>query len=72
MSLPIATSGLVEALFERIELERLEAVTDARNGAAMTLLARLGFTILSTADAAFEGGMCREHSYILSKCAAGS
>jgi RimJ/RimL family protein N-acetyltransferase len=67
-----ALAGLIAALFERAELERLEAVTDARNAAAMALLERLGFTIGSTADAAFKGGMCREHSYILNRCADGS
>ena len=67
-----ALAGLIGALFERAELGRLEAVTDARNAAAMALLARLGFTIGSTADAVFKGGVCREHSYILNRCAAGS
>ena len=65
-----ALSGLIEALFERAELERLEAVTDTRNGPAMALLARLGFAIESTADAAFKGGICREHTYALTRAAA--
>ena len=65
-----ALSGLIARLFERAGLERIEAVTDARNAAAMALLARLGFAIASTADAAFKGGMCREHTYMRNKCAA--
>ena len=60
-----ALSGLIDALFERPDLERLEAVTDARNAPAMALLGRLGFTIGSTADATFKGGECREHTYVL-------
>jgi RimJ/RimL family protein N-acetyltransferase len=67
-----ALAGLIGALFERAGLERLEAVTDTRNAPAMALLTRLGFAIESTADAAFKGGMCREHTYILSKCATDS
>jgi RimJ/RimL family protein N-acetyltransferase len=64
-----ALSGLVDALFERAELERLEAVTDTRNAPAMALLARLGFTIASTAAATFKGGQCLEHTYVLPRSA---
>ena len=60
-----ALSGLIDALFERAELERLEAVTDTRNAPAMALLERLGFTVASTAAANFKGGECREHTYVL-------
>jgi RimJ/RimL family protein N-acetyltransferase len=65
-----ALGGLIDALFERAELERLEAVTDTRNGPAMALLARLGFTVASTADANFKGGVCREHTFVLTRCVA--
>ena len=58
-----------DALFERAELERLEAVTDTRNAPAMALLARLGFTIASTAAATFKGGECLEHTYVLPRSA---
>lgn len=62
-----ALAGLIGALFDQRELERLEAVTDTRNVAAMALLARLGFKIHSTADAVFKGTICREHTYALSR-----
>jgi RimJ/RimL family protein N-acetyltransferase len=60
-----AVGGLIEALFGAAEVERLEAVTDTRNARAMALLERLGFTVTSTADADFKGGVCREHTYVL-------
>lgn len=62
-----AVTGLIDGLFERPGLERLEAVTDARNLAAMALLAGLGFAIRSTAEAAFKGTVCQEHTYSLSR-----
>jgi RimJ/RimL family protein N-acetyltransferase len=64
-----AMDGLIDALFARPGLERLEAVTDTRNAPAMALLERLGFEIDSTADAAFKGIICREHTYALSRAA---
>lgn len=66
-----ALGSLLEALFERVELERLEAVTDTRNAPAMALLSRLGFTVASTADANFKGVVCREHTYVLPRRADG-
>ena len=66
-----ALAGLIGALFERAELERLEAVTDTRNAPAMALLERLGFIVASTADANFKGGVCREHTYVLPRRADG-
>lgn len=64
-----AMAGLIDALFHRPGLDRVEAVTDTRNAPAMALLARLGFEIRSTADAVFKGGVCREHTYSLSRTA---
>jgi RimJ/RimL family protein N-acetyltransferase len=64
-----AMVGLIDALFDRSGLERLEAVTDARNVSAMALLARLGFEIHSTAEAVFKGIGCQEHTYTLSRAA---
>jgi len=66
-----ALAGLIGALFEQMELERLEAVTDTRNARAMALLAALGFTVASTADATFKGGVCQEHTYVLRRRADG-
>ena len=64
-----ALVGLIAALFDRSGLERLEAVTDARNVSAIALLTRLGFVITSTADAVFKGAECREHTFTLSRAA---
>jgi len=66
-----ALAGLIEALFGGAEVERLEAVTDTRNARAMALLAALGFTVASTSDAHFKGGVCREHTYVLPRRADG-
>lgn len=60
-----AVARLIDALFDEPGLERLEAVTDTRNIAAMGLLARLGFRIHSTAEAVFKGTGCHEHTYWL-------
>ncbi len=62
-----AMVGLIDALFDRAGLERLEAVTDTRNVSAMALLCRLGFEIQSTAEAVFKGIGCEEHTYVLSR-----
>ncbi len=64
-----ALVGLIAALFDRPGLERLEAVTDARNVSAMALLSRLGFAITSTAEAMFKGVECREHTFTLPRAA---
>ena len=60
-----AMAGLIDALFDELGLERLEAVTDTRNVSAMGLLTRLGFRIHSTAEAVFKGIGCHEHTYAL-------
>jgi RimJ/RimL family protein N-acetyltransferase len=62
-----ALAGLIDALFDRPGLERLEAVTDTRNLAAMALLARLGFEVHSTSEAVFKGIACQEQTYTLSR-----
>ena len=64
-----ALAGLIDALFERSGLERLEAETDTRNVSAMALLARLGFEVRSTAEVVFKGRNCHEHTYTLSRAA---
>jgi RimJ/RimL family protein N-acetyltransferase len=64
-----ALAALIDALFDRPGLERLEAVTDTRNAPAMALLARLGFGVRSTAEAVFKGAGCEEHTYVLSRAA---
>lgn len=64
-----AMVGLIDALFDRPGLERLEAVTDTRNVSAIGLLARLGFEIHSTEEAVFKGIDGQEHTYTLSRVA---
>jgi RimJ/RimL family protein N-acetyltransferase len=62
-----AVAAVISALFVRTELERLDAITDARNKGARALLDRLGFKSTSTIDAWFKGEACREHTYSLSR-----
>ena len=58
-----ALTGLMRALFARATLDRLDAVTDARNARAMRLLERLGFHVRASAEVAFKGAVCTEHTY---------
>jgi RimJ/RimL family protein N-acetyltransferase len=44
-------------------VERIEAVTDARNLSAIRLLRRLGFTLERTVDNVFKGEGCQEHVF---------
>jgi RimJ/RimL family protein N-acetyltransferase len=44
-------------------IERIEAVTDARNLASIRLLRRLGFQLERTVDNVFKGAGCQEHVF---------
>ncbi len=62
-----ALSSLISVLFARATLDRLDAVTDARNAPAMRLLERLGFEVRASAEVAFKGAVCTEHTYTLTR-----
>ena len=54
------------AVFARLfaEVQRIEAVIDARNTAAIALVTRLGMSLDRTEEAEFKGAMCREHHFV--------
>ena len=62
-----ALTGLIGILFAGETLDRLDAVTDARNARAVRLLERLGFQVRASAEVAFKGATCVEHTYTLTR-----
>ena len=61
-----AWEAMVEVVAMLIDIptvERIEAVTDARNLPSIRLLRRLGFTLERTVDNVFKGEGCQEHVF---------
>jgi RimJ/RimL family protein N-acetyltransferase len=58
-----AVEALIDALFARTSLEKLEAVTDTRNLPSIALLRKLEFELITTAAAFFKGAPCEEHTF---------
>ena len=58
-----AVIGMLLGVSGMPTIERIEAVTDARNLASIRLLRRLGFTLERTADNVFKGEGCQEHVF---------
>ncbi|MEO8753468.1 MAG: GNAT family N-acetyltransferase [Casimicrobiaceae bacterium] len=66
----IATRAMREAiglLFAHTSIERVRAVTDARNAASIRLLERVGMRRVESRDAEFRGERCREHVYTVER-----
>ncbi len=64
----LATEAVTEAcalVFERTEVRRILAITDARNTSAIRLVERIGMRRIATADAVFRGEPCIEYTYEL-------
>lgn len=59
-----AVGAAIRLVFDRTEVARVVAVTDARNGAAIRLLERLGMRRVASAPATFRGEPCVEHTYV--------
>ncbi len=57
----------IALLFERTAVQRIVAITDARNAASIRLLDRLGVTLLYSEHAVFHGEPCLEHHYGLER-----
>ena len=64
-----AVRAALAMAFECSGIERVVAVTDARNVASVRLLQRIGMTHTSSADAEFRGEPCTERTFILSRSA---
>ncbi len=60
-----AVSTALMLLLDCTEIDRVVAVTDAKNGASMRLLERVGMTLASTEDAVFRGEPCTEHMFVV-------
>jgi RimJ/RimL family protein N-acetyltransferase len=58
---------VVDLLFEHTGVERIVAVTDARNGPSISLLERVGMRLHATAAALFRDEPCQEHLYVLDR-----
>jgi [ribosomal protein S5]-alanine N-acetyltransferase len=66
----LATEAVREAvalLFERTSVSRVLGITDARNGASIRLLERLGMRRVETRNTVFRGEPCVEHVYALTR-----
>lgn len=69
----LATEAVTEAcalVFERTDVRRILAITDARNTSAIRLVERIGMRRIATADAVFRGEPCIEYTYELPRPAA--
>jgi RimJ/RimL family protein N-acetyltransferase len=60
-----AVRATIEYAFERLGVEVVVAVTDARNAPSMALLDRIGMTHVSTEHVEFKGEWCDELTYEL-------
>lgn len=58
-----AVAELIRQLLDIPTIERIEAVTDARNLSSIRLLCRLGFQLERTVDNVFKGAGCQEHVF---------
>lgn len=58
-----AVRATIEYAFERLGVDVVVAVTDARNAPSIALLERIGMTPVSTAHVEFKGDWCDERTY---------
>jgi len=58
---------LLQLLFGQFELQRVIAVTDARNSAALRLLQRLGARLERSEEAVFRGEACVEQRWVIDR-----
>jgi RimJ/RimL family protein N-acetyltransferase len=53
--------------FDRLDVNTVFAVADARNDASIALLERIGMRHVSTERSEFKGEWCEEHAYELAR-----
>ena len=58
-----AVRATIDYAFDRLGVDVVVAITDARNGPAIALLERLGMTKMSTSHVEFKGEWCDELTY---------
>lgn len=62
-----AVSALIALLFAHTPVQRVVAISDARNAACLRLLGRLGMRHADTVGAECKGELCTEHLYVLER-----
>lgn len=62
-----AVRGAMRLLFARTPVDRIVAITDARNLASMRLLERIGMRKTETLNSLFRGEPCIEYRYVLNR-----
>lgn len=62
-----AAAALVALLFAHTPVQRVIAISDARNAACLRLLGRLGMRHADTVGAECKGELCTEHLYVLER-----
>ena len=62
-----AVREAIALVFEMTDVQRVFAVTDARNGRARKLVASLGMTHLRTQESVFRGETVTEHTFALTR-----
>ena len=60
-----AVRGVIAYAFDRLDVGTVFAIADARNGASIALLERIGMQLVSTQGALFKGERCEKHTYEL-------
>lgn len=66
-----AVRSAIELVFDRAPVERIVAVTDARNLPSIRLLERVGMQRIDAVQAMFKGEPCTEYRYAISRDTAG-
>ena len=62
-----AVAALIALVFDAAPVQRIVAITDARNDPARRLLAAVGMTVVATDDAEFRGERCREETFAIAR-----
>ena len=58
---------LIALLFERLDVARVVAITDARNSPSIALLQRLGAQLEKSEDVIFQNEPCVEHGFVIER-----
>lgn len=62
-----ALGAFVRTVLRRSDVRRVVGIADARNGASLRVLRRLGMSLVSSSEAEFKGERCTELRYELAK-----
>ncbi len=62
-----AVGEVIALLFEHTAIEKIIAITDARNAASIRLLERVGMLLVETKANVFHGEPCMEHTFAIAR-----